>query len=705
MEKQVRTFCRICEPACPMRATLGDDGLIKSLEVDRDHPVGGVACHKGLSYLDLHYHPDRLNYPVRRLNPKSESKGQFETTGWAEATREIADRLSRVIDEYGPNSVAIYSGNPGVFNSRALVYGGAFAQMLGTRMIFTANTQDMANRMVAAGAMYGTLAVMVPDLFNTDYLLCMGSNPRVSKWTVFSMPNDSGRSMEEIKKRGATICFVNPRKTESSTSETGDTLLIKPGTDVYFLAALLNEIVRIDGLDKPTIDQWAKDIEPALHFAASYPAERVSNVTGISPDDVRAVAKAFCRASGAGIYISVGVNQGRQGLLAAWLADLIVFVTGNLGKKGGMYKPTGLADMYPPVRVGGIEVETSLGTLAYTAPGPAPLPAVALPELIEGGDIRALINLSGNPLMSAGGEEKLRAAIGKLDLLVSVDIQRNATAEVSDYVLPATDFLERADINMIAKGGQPYPYVQFTDAVVEPQFERRHDWRVLLDIAQQMGRYSGQETDGWLIVNQILSADKLSIEHLRTLPHQTKVYERTDPSDLYEKCLKHEHGKVDCYPAQFVESGLFDRCEAIFSELETEPPGSLKMISMRTPHMHNTWLSNIRKFRRGTLATNPLYVSHEDAADLCLTEGDRVRVFNAYGSIETRARIDGDLRAGAVAMAHGYGGRRGAMRIADANPGANVNCLAPNTMDTVEPLSNMSWIGAYPVKVEKLEQG
>jgi anaerobic selenocysteine-containing dehydrogenase len=183
------------------------------------------------------------------------------------------------------------------------------------------------------------------------------------------------------------------------------------------------------------------------------------------------------------------------------------------------------------------------------------------------------------------------------------------------------------------------------------------------------------------------------------------VYERTDPSDLYEKCLKHEHGKVDCYPAQFVECGLFDRCEAVFSELESEPPGLLKMISMRTPHMHNTWLANIQRFRRGTLGINPLHVSREDAADLCLTEGDRVRVFNAYGSVETRVRIDEGLRPGAVAMAHGYGRGRGAMRIAEANPGANANCLAPNTMETVEPLSNMSWIGAYPVQVEKLAAG
>ena len=702
IEKQVRTFCRICEPACPMRATVGEDGIIQSLQPDLDHPVGGVACHKGLSYIDLHHHEDRLNYPAKRLNPKSEAVGNFENIDWTEATQEIADRLTRIINEHGPNAVAIYSGNPGVFNSRALVYGGAFTQMLGTQMVFTANTQDMANRMVAAGAMYGTLSVMTPDLPNTGYLLCMGANPRVSKWTVFSSPNDSGKSMEAIKKRGAKICFINPRKTESSTPETGETLLIKPGTDVYFLAALLNEIVRIDGLDASIIEQWGKGIKPALEFAAKYPAERVGDVTGISPEEIRAVAHSFCAANGAGIYISVGVNQGRQGVLAAWLADLIVFATGNLGKKGGMYKPTGLADMHPPVRIGGIAVDTSLGKLNYTAPGPAPLPTVALPELIEAGDIKALINLSGNPLLSAGGEQKLRAAIGKLDLLVSLDIQRNSTADMSDFVLPATDFLERADINLISKGGQPTPYVHYTDAVVEPRFERRHDWRVLLDIAEKMGRYPGGETDGWMIINQILGVDKLSIDKLKSLPDQTKVYEKSDYADVYQKCLKHEDGRIDCYPSQFVESGLIERCETIFSELQNEAPNTLKMTSMRTPHMHNTWFANVQKFRRGGLSVNPLHISKEDAFDLSLTEGEEVRVFNRYGSIKTRIRIDESLRSGAVAMAHGYGKGRAAMRVAEANPGANANQLVPNTMDTIEPLSNMSWIGAYPVQVEKL---
>ncbi|MCY4426581.1 MAG: molybdopterin-dependent oxidoreductase [Halieaceae bacterium] len=702
MTKQVKTFCRICDPACPLTASVDDSGSITQLEPDREHPVGGIACHKGLSYLDLHRDQDRLNAPLRRENAKGDAAGIFEEVSWDTATRECAERLRAIISEHGPNAVAIYSGNPGVYNARGMTYGGAFSKMLGTSMMFSANTQDMSNRMVAAAGLYGSLSIMTPDLVNTDYLICMGSNPRVSKWTVFSTPNDSGRTMEAVKQRGGKICFVNPRVTESSTPETGETLLIKPGADVYFLAAVLHELNVTGALDQEVIARWGVGMEEALAFASQYPAERVQGVTGIAASEIKAVAADFRAAGAATIYVSVGVNQGRQGLLAAWLADLIVFATGNLGKRGGMYKPTGLADFYPPMPIDSISVDTSLGELRYTMGGPAPLPTIALAELINNGDIKALVSLAGNPLLSAAGEDQLREAFSKLELLIAVDIQRNATAEASDYVLPATDFLERADINFVAKGLQPIPYVQYTDPVVQPAHERRDDWRILTDIAREMGAYQGEDPDGWGIVNQMLAMDELSIDDLKAMPHQTKIFENTPHDDLFKKCLKHADGKVHCFPPEFVGAGIFERSEAIFQELDLEPDNALKMISMRTAYMHNSWMSNLKKFRRGAQSTNPLHLNPGDAAQREVADGDKVRVFNQYGSIETRVRLDESLRPGAVAMTHGYGGGRGAMRIAEANPGANPNKLVPNTMDTVEPLSNMSWIGAYPVEVEKV---
>ena len=702
MSKQVNTFCRICEPACPMIATVDAHDEIVTLEPNKNHPTKGVACHKGLSYIDMHRDPDRMNYPLRRKNHKSESVGDFERVSWDESIQECADKLNAIIEEHGPNAVAIYSGNPGVFNSRGLVYAGVLREILGTQISFSANTQDMSNRMTVAAAVYGSMSVMTPDLANTQYLLCMGSNPRVSKWTVVSTANDSGRTMENIKKRGGKIRFVNPRVTESSTPETGDTLLIKPGADVYFLAAVLHEIQQIDGLDHKVIEQWGTGANEALKFVSQYPAERVSHIVGIDVDDIKQVAAEFVAADGAGIYLSVGVNQGRQGTLAAWLADVIVFLTGNLGRKGGMLKPPGAMPMMPPAKLARIKVQTSLGELQYAGAGPIPLPAVALPELIKNGDIKAVINLNGNALLSVSGESKWREAIAELDLLVSIDIQRNSMAEVSDYVFPATDFLERADINFIALGAQTDPHIQYTDEVIQPKYERKHDYRIMLDLIKAMGRFPSDDPDGWGIINKILGARGLSIEQLKNSPHQMHYLEKEPFDQLYQSVLQHPDKKVHCYPEILEEFGLLQRCEEIFQELEKEPEGTLKMISMRTAYMHNTWYANVKKLRRGAQSVNPLHICSVDADRLCLTEGERVRVFNQFGSIETPIKIDDSLRPGAVAMAHGYGKGRPGQRAAESNPGANANQLAPNTMETVEPLSNMSWIGAYPVEVEKL---
>lgn len=702
MSKQINTFCRICEPACPLTAKVDDTGDVTSLEPNLDHPSKGVACHKGLSYIDLHKDPDRLNYPLRRKNANTDGLADFERISWDDAITECADKLKAIRDEHGPNSIAIFSGNPGVFNARGLTYGGAFSQMIGTKMMFSANTQDMSNRMLAASAFYGSQTLMIPDLFHTDYLLCIGSNPRVSKWTVISTANDAGKTIENIKKRGGKIRFINPRKTESSTPETGDTLRIKPGTDVYFLAAVLHEIKQQDGLDHDIIQKWSTGIDDALAFVSQYAADKVTDITGITVDEIKTVAAEFIAAKGAGIYVSTGLNQGRQGTLAAWLAEVIVFVTGNLGRQGGMIKPTGFMDRYQPSVVDGISVETSLGELSYSMPGTIPLPTVALPELIANGDIKALIVLGGNPLLSAGGASKLREAVGNLELMIAMDIQHNTTAEISDYALPCTDFLERADVNFIAGGTQTVPYIQYTDAVVEPKFERRPEWRIYLDIAKKMGLFPGNDPDGWGIVNKILGASKLSIDQLKDLPHQTHFFEPTPSDDVYQKVLNHPDKKVHCYPEIFEQKGLFERCEQIFNELKNEPANTLKMVSMRTTYMHNTWLSNVKKFRRGAQSTNSLHMCSQDADRLKLIDGQAIRVFNEYGSIETQLCVDDSMREGAVAMPHGYGKGRPGMRVAESNPGANPNQLAPNTMDTVEPLSNMSWIGAYPVKVESV---
>lgn len=698
-----KTFCRICEPNCPMNAEVDEKGKVIALKPNPDHPSGGIACHKGLSFLDIHNDPDRLNWPLKRSNSKSDDHGEFERVDWDTALDECADKLEKIREEHGPNSVAIYVGNPLVANSRLTLYYDAFNRALGTRMKFSAASQDMTNKVLGSIAMHGTQVFTVPDIANTDYLLCLGSNPKTSKWTIMSVPNDSGDALKNIRARGGKVCFVNPRVTESSTPETGETLQIKPDTDVYFLAALMCEVERLGGFDQRVIDQHANRFEQLLAFVHQYPAEKVTGVTGLAVEHIREVANDIIAADTAAFYLSTGVNQGRQGLLSYWLLEMLSLATGNLGKKGGSYAPHGFLDNFKPIDLKAQTVETSLGPMTFPNPmGYTVMPGALMSDFMLNGDIKALINISGNPLFSIGGEDKLRKAFSQLDLLITLDINKNATAELSDYVLPGTDFLERSDVNLFAQGIQMIPYVQLADAVAEPSHERRNDWWIISELTQRMGLAEKKdEGDGYNFINLVLSKIGLSIDKLKADPERTALLKTGDFSDFFDRCVVNPDKKIDCYPAIFEENNLFDRCHRLFDELNSETEDSLKLISLRTPYMHNSWLANVQRLRTSAHTINPLNMCAKDAAAKGLLDGDKIRVFNDHGSVETELRINNDLRPGAAAMTHGYGrGRRG-MTVAETHPGANYNRLLPSGPEAFEPLSHMSWMVGIPIEVEK----
>jgi anaerobic selenocysteine-containing dehydrogenase len=164
--------------------------------------------------------------------------------------------------------------------------------------------------------------------------------------------------------------------------------------------------------------------------------------------------------------------------------------------------------------------------------------------------------------------------------------------------------------------------------------------------------------------------------------------------------VQHVDKKIDCCPAAFAAAGLFKRCEDIFKALSEEPATTLKLISLRTRYMQNSWLTNTEKFRRGMQGINPLHMHESDAAARGLYDGDWIRVFNEHGNLQTRVHISDELRPGVVAMSHGYGNTATfGLRTASDKPGVNCNVLMPMGTE-YEPLSYMSWMSGVPVQVE-----
>jgi anaerobic selenocysteine-containing dehydrogenase len=679
-----------------------EDGAITALKPDREHPVSrGFACHKGLNYLEIHNDPDRVNHPMRRTSPRGVTPATFEQVSWDEALSDIGARLRHLRETQGPNAIGTYYGNPVAFNTRAVGLAAMLPAKIGTRNGFGAASQDLTNKAAALEAMYGTTQWTIPDFSNTDYLLCFGGNPKISHWTLVSVHRPM-HVLQDITARGGKVLFFNPRKIESASDTTGEVIRVKPDSDIYLIAALIHEIDAMGGFDEAAIAAKGKHIEGLRAFVARYPAERVAHVVGMEADDIRTIAREFMEAPRASVYMATGVNQGRQGTLAYWLLNMLSFVTGNMGRDGGNYFAKGINSITiaePPEE---IFFDTQLGPMRHIF---GQLPTCMMPDFIELEDdpVRAMIVISGNPVLSVPGEDRIRKAFETLDLIVAIDLFRNATGEMADYILPSADWLEREDINHIANGVQPTPYIQIADRLVPPQHERRDDWWIIARIEQEMGLPSmlddGEEA-GDALVDMILSQAGLDREGLRALPHQTKLLPQPARDLLYDEMIAWPDKRVDCCPS--LVEGAFDRCEALFGELDAEPDGLLKMISLRTNYMHNSNLANMRSLKRGDKALNPLHIHPADAAARGLADGDVARIFNEHGSVVTAIRHDDDLLPGVVALSHGYGHER-APGISRANslPGVNVNRLLPSGAGTYEPISNMSHMNGVIVQVER----
>ncbi len=683
------------------------DGRLIKLSPDREHPITkGFACHKGLAAVDLHNDPDRLNSPRLRA-----SDGAWRDAGWDEALQLAATRLQSVIERYGADAIGSYVGNPTAFNALGSLHTGTMLRTLGVRRNFSSGTQDCANKFAASEAVFGSTTVHpIPDLDNTDLCLIIGENPRASQASFYSIPNVLGE-MRRATTRGARIVFVNPRRIETAEKGIGDTVLIRPDTDVWFLASLLHEIDRLGGFNEAVIARHGRNIDQLRAYLREYPAEKTANVTGIEAAVVQELAAAWVATPRASVHASTGINMGRQGTLAYWLVHMLSFVTGRLDTEGGNLKSDGF---YPNARSGESNPEQAYGDTEFGRLRRGPLPGTLLSHAILDSEnpLRALIVVAGNPLLSIAGEDRLRKAFEQLELLVVIDIYPSATSELAHVVLPSTDMYERDDLNIVNIGTSAKPFAQYTPAVVKPLGERKPEWWIAHRLLHAMGRPSlfdeladGELPDPWSKWRHMLaSGSGIALEDLQR-DHLARPLPGPIPGTFFDDQVRTVDGLVDCCPPTFADALI--RSRRLFDEttdrLQSHMPNEFLLIHRRDPWMHNSWFANVERMKRGGRTGNPLGLNPADAATLNLVDGDIVRVISAHGEIESPIELDDELMPGVVSMVHGWGHRSSpGMRVAAAHPGANPNALLPIGPDSFEPLSSQAHMTGIPIRIEAL---
>ena len=460
---------------------------------------------------------------------------------------------------------------------------------------------------------------------------------------------------------------------------------------------MLHEIDRLGGFDDDVIARHGANVDGLRAFIGDYDAERTALVTGVPADVVVELAAAWVATPRASVHASTGLNMGRQGTLAYWLVHMLSFVTGRLDVEGGNLKSDGF---YPNARSGAAPMERMYVDSEFGRVRRGGLPGTLMSHAILDSDepVKALIVLAGNPVLSIGGEERLRKAFEQLDLLVCVDLYRNATGELADWVLPATDELERDDLNIVNIGTSHRPFAQYTPAVVEPAGERKPEWWIVAALLEAMGRPSlldDETPDPWAKWRHMLARRGIDLD---ALADGVQVLDPPLPGRFFDEQVQTADGRIDCCPPSFAEA--IERCAVIFEALAAEPAGQLKMITKRDQWMHNSWFANLERMKRSGRTLNPLGINPADAAAHGVADGDEATLSNEWGAIDVVVRLDEDLLPGVVSLVHGWGqARTPGMRVAQRDPGVNPNALLPVGPDSFEPLSSQAHMTGIPVEL------
>ncbi|MFZ4520325.1 MAG: molybdopterin-dependent oxidoreductase [Bacteroidales bacterium] len=716
-----QTFCRICEALCGLEINTENNRII-SIRPDRDHlTTEGFACQKGLKQHHLYNSPDRLKFPMKR------NGNDWIRISWKQAMEEIGHKVRSIRHEFHPNAIAMYVGTAAGFSALHPVFAQGFMTAVGSVNMFSSSTQDCSNKFAVASEMYGfPFTQPFPDLTHIECLIIVGANPMVSKWSFLQVP-DPGKKLRAITARGGKVFVVDPRRTETA-KVTGEHLFIRPGTDLFFYLSFLHEVILQKGVKEAHVSRHMTGFEAIAALADLWPAERTAEVTGMASSTLKRLVSSYLDANGAALYCSTGVNMGSQGTLAFWVQECINAVTGNLDRRGGTLVSKGIIDFPKFGKKHGILTRTTRSRVGNCRSVNDAFPgAILADEILTPGKekVRALFVTGGNPLLTMPGSEHLREAFNKLDLLVVLDILPNETASLAHYALPCTSPVERPDLPFIFPlmlGLQHRPYLQATKAVIYCEEAQRDEASIYLDLCT----HSGLPLFGSVIAQKLLLlfSRKRNVcgESIRDVP-QTGILNlllRFCGQPGFKKLLRHPHGlpgpehKADFLTRRLVTEDKMvhlapvSLLEAIRSVeewflTESNSRDKFRLITKRAVTTNNSWTHNYPEFVKPPDDTNYLYIGPADALILQLENGDIADVTSQTGSVRLPVRISEDLGSKTVALPHGWGHQHSRLTVAGKTRGVNVNILAADGVEHIDPISGMAVLTGFSVEITKSE--
>ena len=691
--------CHLCEAICGLTLEIteepGSAPRITSIKGDPlDSFSRGHVCPKAVALQDIQNDPDRLRQPVRRVG------NQWQPIGWDEAFALVAERLAGIQQRHGNNAVATYQGNPGVHNYGLMTHSNYFLGQLKTRNRFSATSVDQLPHHLTSYLMYGHgLLLPIPDIDHTDFMLILGGNPLASNGSIMTVP-DVEKRLKAIQARGGKVVVVDPRRSETAAMA-DQHLFIRPGGDVALLFGLLNSLLDA-GLTRDShlpVDGLAEVRQAISRFTA----EAMSPLCAIPAAQIRQLARDFASADKAVCYGRMGVSTQAFGTLCHWLLQLLNLVTGNLDRVGGALCTQPAVDLVAATSGGHFNVWQSRVSGLPEYAGELPVSALAEEMLTEGeGQVRALITVAGNPVLSTPNGRQLEQALEGLEFMLSIDLYINETTRYADLILPSTSALENDHYDTTFNLFAVRNVSRFNRAILPKPEGALHDWEIFVGLAKAFAAQTASPLKPTLAPAQMIdmglragpygdaSPLKLSLATLDEHPHGIDL--GALQPNLAAR-LKTENRRIQAAPAPIMAD--LQR----FAALSAPAPGELLLIGRRHVRSNNSWMHNYHRLVKGK-PRHQLLMNPDDLAQRGLSDGQRVRVSSRVGAVEVEVLASSEMMPGVVSLPHGWGHRRPGvqMSIAMEQPGCSANDLTDERQ--LDALSGNAALNGVPVTVE-----
>jgi len=709
--------CNLCESMCGVEVEIEGKEILSVRGDKNDVFSRGHICPKATALKDLYDDPDRLKQPMRRIGDR------WNPISWEEAFDEVVARIHQIQEDHGQNSVGVYLGNPNAHNFGTMVFGPPFLRALGSKNRFSATSCDQLPLMMTSYFMFGhQLLFPVPDVDRTDFMMILGANPLASNGSIMAGPGIKKR-LEGISARGGKVVVIDPRRTETARIA-DEHVFIRPGTDALLLLGLLHEVCAA-GVDLGRLSGSVKNLDRILEIAKGYPPTQTEAITGIQAETVKRLARELRAAPKGVLYGRMGTSTQEFGSLCMWLINVINAVTGNLDEPGGSMFSTPAIDALNAA--GGFGAgRGSFGrwrSRVRSLPefgGELPSAVIAEEILTEGeGQIRAMIVLAGNPVLSTPNGGQLDSAFASLDFCVSIDFFINETSRHADIILPPVSPIERSHYDLALYLTAVRNVAKYSPPPFPQEDGRLDDWEILTELtcrlaAQRHGKLSKQYLTA--VASKKAGPERVLDLGLRLGPYGkrfnplspglslAKLRKNPQGFDLgplqstFPDRIPDAHGPIDLAPDLFVED--LDRLQARYAP--NTDGEQLLLIGRRHLRSNNSWMHNAARLMKGKERCT-LMIHPDDAARIGVSDGDKVSISSRVGQVSAPAEVTDDMMPGVVSLPHGFGhGRDGVqLRVATRHSGVSLNDLTDE--QSLDVSGNAAFSGV-PVKVTAAAQ-